>query len=145
MSTWLKIVLFLLLAGFIVIQFFQPDRSTPEPKGELNASPKVMTVLKQSCYDCHSYETDWPWYSYVNPAGWLVGYDVSHGREHFNFSNWQSYTPQKQYYLKQDILSMVESGEMPLPRYLWMHDEAELTPEDYIVIKRWVASGDGER
>ena len=145
MSTWLKITLFLLLAAFIVIQFFQPDRSTPEPKGELKAPPEVMNVLEQSCYDCHSYETDWPWYSYVNPIGWLVGYDVSHSREYVNFSNWQEYGAQKQYLIRQEILEVVESGEMPLPRYLWMHDEAELTPEDYIAIKKWVASGGDER
>lgn len=145
MSTWLKITLFLLLAAFIVIQFFQPDRSIPKAQGELQAPPKVMSVLETSCYDCHSNQTDWPWYSYVNPAGWLVEYDVSHGREHFSFSDWRDYSDQKQYSLKQEILEVVESSEMPLSRYLWMHDEAELSPEDYIVIKKWVASGDNGR
>lgn len=145
MNTWLKVALFLLLAAFIVIQFFQPDRSTPAAKGKLEASPAVMAVLEKSCYDCHSYETEWPWYSYINPVGWLVGYDVSHGREHFNFSNWQDYDTQKRYHIREEILEVVESGEMPLPRYLWVHDEAELSPEDYIVLKRWTASEDVER
>ncbi len=145
MSTWLKILLFLLLAAFVVIQFFQPDRSTPAPKGKLKAPPEVMNVLGKSCYDCHSNQTDWPWYSYVNPVGWVIDYDVSHGREHVNFSNWQAYDARKQYHIRQEILEVVESGEMPLSRYLWLHGDAELTPEDYIVIKKWVASGGVER
>ena len=67
------------------------DRENPPVTGDIGAPSEVDAILRTSCYDCHSNETVWPWYSYLAPASWLVAEDVEHGREHLNFSEWTSY------------------------------------------------------
>ena len=85
-----------------------------------------MVILHRSCFDCHSNETKWPWYSYVAPVSWLVADDVYEGRRHMNFSLWADYNTK-----------LVEIGEMPLWFYLPLHPTAELLPEDVQVIVSW--------
>jgi hypothetical protein len=144
MKQVLRVVLYGLIAILVVIQFFQPDRNNPPVRAEITAPPEVMTVLRRACYDCHSNESTWPWYSYVNPAGWLVAGHVTEGREHLNFSDWGSLDEQKRYHAKQEILEMIEEGEMPLPSYLLLHGDAKLAAEDHGVIKRWVNDSGAE-
>ena len=139
MKRALRVVLLLLAGVFVVIQFFQPDRSNPPVRAEISAPPAVKAVLRRACYDCHSQETVWPWYSYVNPMGWLVGGHVQEGRAHLNFSQWESLNAQKRYHMKQEILEVLEDGSMPLPSYLLLHGDAELTAEDRGVLKRWIS------
>lgn len=126
------------LAVFLLMQLPQTDHSNPPATSDLQAPAEVKTVLRQSCYDCHSNQTNWPWYSYVNPAGWLVGHDVHEGREHLNFSEWESYDGRKRYKMKEEILEVIESGEMPMPIYLVLHSDAELTREDMLTLKTWL-------
>jgi hypothetical protein len=121
----------------VLIQIPQADRSNPPVTGDLQAPGEVKALLKESCYDCHSNETCWPWYSYVNPVGWLVAQDVDEGRAHLNFSEWNSYDARKQYHAKEEIVEVLDAGEMPLPSYLLLHGEAELTPEKIRVIRKW--------
>ena len=139
MKRALRIVLLLLAGVFVVIQFFQPDRSNPPVRAEISAPPAVKAVLRRACYDCHSQETVWPWYSYVNPMGWLVGGHVQEGRAHLNFSQWESLNAQKRYHMKQEILEVLEDGSMPLPSYLLLHGDAELSAEDRGVLERWIS------
>jgi hypothetical protein len=137
MKRALRVVLLLLAGVFVVIQFFQPDRSNPPVRAEIAAPPEVKAVLRRACYDCHSNETVWPWYSYVNPMGWLVGGHVPEGRAHLNFSEWETLETQKRYHMKQEILEVLEDGSMPLPSYLLLHGDAELSAEDKAVLRRW--------
>ncbi|MFA6232648.1 MAG: heme-binding domain-containing protein [Bacteroidota bacterium] len=137
MKRALRTTLLLLLAVFVIIQFFQPDRSNPPVRAELKAPPAVMAVLRQSCYDCHSNESAWPWYSYIAPMAWFVSGHVREGREKLNFSDWERLDAQKRYHAKQEILEVLEEGEMPLRSYLILHGNAELTAEDRSVIHRW--------
>ncbi len=99
-----------------------------------------MQVLRTSCYDCHSNEVEWPWYSNVAPASWLVVYDVNEAREHMNFSEWQSYSAEDQAEDIEEIWEEIEEGEMPLWYYLIAHSEAELSENDKETIKNWVHS-----
>ncbi|MDT8323940.1 MAG: heme-binding domain-containing protein [Bacteroidota bacterium] len=133
----MKFVLLGLLLIVILIQIPQADRSNPPVTGDLQAPGEVKALLKESCYDCHSNETCWPWYSYVNPVGWLVAQDVDEGRAHLNFSEWNTYDARKQYHAKEEIVEVLDAGEMPLPSYLLLHSEAELTPEKIRVIRNW--------
>ncbi len=144
MKRVLRISLYGLIGVLVIIQFFQSDRANPPVRAEIKAPPQVMTVLRRACYDCHSNESVWPWYSYVNPAGWLVAGHVTEGRGHLNFSDWGTLDAQERYHAKQEILEVLEEGGMPLPSYLLLHGEAELRAEDHGVIKRWARDSNAE-
>jgi len=74
----------LMAAVFVLIQFIPVARTNPPVEGEISASPEVMSILRRACYDCHSNETRWPWYSKIAPVSWLSVKDVNEGREHLN-------------------------------------------------------------
>ena len=133
----LKKILIGVAGILIVIQFIPVDRSNPPAEGEIMESTELKTVLKKSCYDCHSNETVWPWYSYVAPVSWLVADDVHEGRKHLNFSNWQNIEVRKVSKAKQEIWEMVSEGEMPLSKYVLLHPEAKLSEKDKQIIKDW--------
>jgi hypothetical protein len=139
-----KYSLFGFLLIVLLIQIPQADRSNPAVTGDLVAAGEVKAILKESCYDCHSNETCWPWYSYVNPVGWLVAHDAKEGREHLNFSEWSTYDARKQYHAKNEIVEVIDAGDMPMPIYLLMHGEAELTQEEKNIIRDWAKAGSGE-
>ena len=80
------------------------------------------SIARESCYSCHSNETDWPFYAYVAPTSWLVRYDVQRGREELNFSEWDTYSDEAD-----DAVEMVREGDMPLDRYTWIHRDAALS------------------
>ena len=131
-----------ILAGFAVIQRVPLDRSNPPVTMEVPASDEVRTVLRESCYDCHSNESRWTWYAWVAPVSWLVVYDVHHARDHLNFSTWDAYDEKKRVKNVEEAWEEVEEGEMPLWFYVPLHPEAELTDEDRQQIRAW-AEGSG--
>ena len=135
-----------LLVIVIAIQFIPVDRSNPPVAGEVPAPSEVRGVFERACYDCHSNETAWPWYSRVAPVSWLVAHDVEEGREHLNFSEWTSYPPDDQMELREEVWEEVEEGEMPRWFYVPLHREAELSGEDKEILKLWAEqTGPGGR
>lgn len=124
------------LAVVLAIQLVPVDRSDPPVRRTLEAPDDVERVLRRSCFDCHSNETDWPWYSRVAPASWLVAYDVREAREDMNFSEWPS-DPDEAADLVEEIGEQVESGAMPLDRYLWLHPGARLSEEERQLLIDW--------
>ncbi len=83
--------LLVLLAGFLLIQLVPYGRNHTNPPvlQEPNwDSPQTRALAQRACFDCHSNETEWPWYSHVAPVSWLVQRDVEEGREKVNFSTW---------------------------------------------------------
>jgi hypothetical protein len=104
---------------------------------DLHLSPQVAFIVKRSCLDCHSNSTVWPWYSYVAPMSWLVERDVSHGRDHMNFSRWDQYTFKEQERLLADIASAVKNREMPLRQYTLVHRHAKLSDADRDILYGW--------
>ncbi len=137
MRKFIKVVLFLVFVGLALIQFVPVDHSNPPVTGEVEASSQVMEVLRSSCYDCHSNETRWPWYSRVAPVSWRIAQHVEEGREHINFSEWQGLPAEDLEDALEEIWEEVEKGAMPLPDYLRMHPEAALTDSQREVLRRW--------
>ncbi len=133
------------LAVALGIQLVPVDRTNPPVRNEIDAPDDVHRVLRRSCYDCHSNETDWPWYSRVAPASWLVADDVHEAREDMNFSEWPT-DPDDATDLIEEIGEQVESGAMPLDTYLWMHPEARLSEEERQLLIDWsLAEGGMDR
>lgn len=133
----------LLVVALIVLQFFGPDTTNPpeDPAATFAAvaqPPKeVVNVLDRGCRDCHSNRTEWPWYSRVAPASFLVARDVAKGRAHLNFSQWRGMTPEITALRMNEACTEVTRGDMPLPYYLPAHPEAKLSPADIKTICSW--------
>jgi len=97
----------------------------------------VRNVFETKCADCHSENTHWPAYSRVAPASWLIEHDVHDGRSHMNLSQWQHYSLEDQATLLNRIAAEVRSGQMPPKRYLVLHPQAKLSPEEQQLIYDW--------
>jgi hypothetical protein len=97
----------------------------------------VSGILTRACADCHSNETRWPWYSNVAPMSWFLIDHVNHGRDHFNFSEWATYSEDDQDKLLGSICSLSKKGRMPLPSYLWIHRDATLSDGDIAALCSW--------
>jgi Haem-binding domain len=121
------------LGVLIAMQFFRPERtnppSDPDASFEVVAKPpqEVVSTLKRACYDCHSNQTQRPWYSNVAPVSWLVASDVKGGREHLNFSEWTRPGREGELPSLGEICETVRAAKMPLRSYLLLHPDARLT------------------
>jgi hypothetical protein len=137
----IRFILLGLLVVVVLIQTVQPDRSNPAVTGPLEAPSEVMSVLRRACYDCHSNETRWPWYSSIAPASWLLSYHVNDGRKHLNFSTWTALDSARRLHAYLEILDVLESGEMPLTSYLLLHRDAVLSDEETLLLVGWAEEG----
>lgn len=146
MKKIIKIIFALLAIVFILIQFIRPLRINPvsdktrDITATINIPSNVKQILDRSCYDCHSNDTRWPWYSYIAPVSWLLAQDVNNGREKINYSEWGNYSLTDQVSNFDDIAKMVKNGEMPLPKYLFLHSDAKLTDADKDLLIKWANS-----
>jgi hypothetical protein len=122
--------------GMQVIRF---DRTNPSVTADIGAPADVAPVLRRACYDCHSNETVWPWYSQVAPVSWLLHRDVVEGRRHLNFSEWDRVPVEKRARRLRGVGKQVQAGEMPPWFYLPMHRTARLSDADKAVLERWSA------
>lgn len=132
-----------LAALFVAIQLVPVDRTNPPVETEVDAPPEVVAVLRQSCYDCHSNESRWPWYAYVAPASWLVADDVHGARRHMNFSTWNRYDAAHRADHREEVWDEVEHGDMPLPMYVFAHPSARLSDADRAALRAW-SQGEGD-
>ena len=135
-----------LIGILIIIQFFRPDHSAPavipahdfiavtQPPANLSAH------LKAACYDCHSYETVWPWYTNIAPISWWISGHVKGGRQHLNFSEWGTFTPEEQAHQLEECHEVLEKKWMPLSSYTWLHPSAKLSETDRKLLSDWFNS-----
>ncbi len=121
----------------LLMQLVPITRDNPTISGTLDAPPPVTATLRRACFDCHSNETVWPWYSRVAPASWLVAHDVHEGREHLNFSTWTDLPRTEQTKRLLEIAEEVEKGAMPPGIYTPLHPEARLTLADISAVATW--------
>jgi hypothetical protein len=130
-----------LLILFFLAQFVRPARTNPatNPSASLitKAPRDVAQIFDRSCRDCHSNDTRWPWYSNVAPVSWLLVYDVNHGREHFNTSEWTSIDPDDQDKLLGGVCSLTKRGRMPLKKYVPLHPGSKLSAADVATLCAW--------
>lgn len=139
----LKGTLLVLLLLFVIIQFVRPVRSNPNVNSAReittvhSMTPEVSSALQNSCNDCHSNKTVWPWYSNVAPVSWIVARDVSHGRAALNFSEWGAYNGEKRQELIGKICEEVRDGEMPMPQYTLLHPGTRLNASQAQAVCSW--------
>lgn len=141
MKHFLRYALAVIAGALVAIQLVPVQRTNPSVTGDVAAPGDVKAILRRACYDCHSHETAWPWYSRVAPISWLVAGDVNEARERLNFSVWESYPAAKRASKIADVGEEVGRGEMPLWYYLPMHPAARLSPADKAVLLKWAGSG----
>ena len=138
----MKKTVIILLLLLVAIQFIRPARTNPpvDPAHALHADEEVIQLLRQSCYDCHSNETRWPWYSQIAPISWSIASHVDDGREALNFSEWTQIDPKIKAKRLKRAIQTTRNGMMPLPMYLWIHKDAKLSREQKKVIEKWATA-----
>ena len=133
----------LLLVVFIAIQLIQPARNTngkilPTDISKVVSIPgNVQSLLQIACYNCHSNHTNYPWYTYVQPVGWILHKHIVNGKKELNFNDFGSYSKRRQQSKLKAIADQVRDDAMPLSSYRLMHKEARLTKEEKAVIINW--------
>ena len=138
----LKSFWFWMVFLFVAVQFIPIDTPTDieSPKeDELQADEAVLSILKRSCYDCHSNHVELPFYDKIAPASIFAMNHVKKGREVVNFSQWKSYSKERQLKILEKIPKSIVI-RMPLPSYLWLHESAKLSQKEKRVLKRWARS-----
>jgi len=138
-NTALK-VLAVFVFVFLAIQFIKLDKTNPstDKSKEIVASAEVKNILKNSCFDCHSNDTKWPWYASIAPVSWVVTEHVDSARKWVNFSEWESYDEAKKLKLRKLIYREVALA-MPLRMYVMAHPNAALSQADKESIRNWTA------
>ena len=134
----------LFAALFLLIQFVPADRSNPPVGADLVAPAVVKKILKRSCYDCHSNETRWPWYSRIAPVSWWLAEHVEEGRSDLNFSQWPLFDMETRGHLMRDIEKQLTDGSMPLRSYALGHREARLSDRDREILLEWTRTAAGK-
>jgi hypothetical protein len=138
-------LLLILAVGFLCAQFIRPQLTNPPVTADLQAPEEVKTILKTSCYNCHSNETKLSWFDKPVPAIWLVARDVQDARARLNFSEFGKLSAGQQNEFLFEAISQVELGAMPLPQYEKLHPESAITPEQLATLKKYAASLVGEK
>jgi Haem-binding domain len=137
-----KLFLFLLVA-FVVLQFFRPKKNVSDTISANDITTKyavpadVMASLQTSCYDCHSNNTKYPWYSHIQPVAWWLSDHIEDGKKEINFNEFAVYSPRRQYKKFREISTQLEEDEMPLKSYTIIHGDAKLTKEQKVQIYNW--------
>ena len=139
-----KIGLIVLLSILVVIQFIQPARnqsvqaSTSGIAQVINVPDTVQAILQNSCYDCHSNNTRYPWYATLQPGAWWMASHIEEGKEELNFDDFANYSKRRQLSKLKAIQGAIEDESMPLPSYTIIHRDANLTQKDQKLLKDWL-------
>lgn len=143
MKRFLKWSFWILLAAFVVAQFFQPEENvSPAYSGHrltdrYKVPDDVSDILSTSCYDCHSNNTRPMFYMKVQPVGWWISHHVEEGKEELNFDEFGTYPLRVQYHKLEEIVEVVDEDEMPLTSYTLIHNDAKLSPQQKQALTAW--------
>ena len=138
-----KKILLVISAVFIAIQFIQPAHNKngrvleADISKMFNISDSVQIILKNACYDCHSNNTNYPWYSNIQPMGWLLAKHIKQGKAVLNFSEFGNYSSRKQLSKLTGTANSIKDTTMPLASYKWMHKKARLTKREKELLINW--------
>ncbi len=140
----LKIILLVLLAVLVGIQFIPTGLNKGNVVSAKDISQvypmpsRVEGILKNSCYDCHSNNTSYPWYNKIQPVAWYLGNHIAEGKKELNFNEFGSYSRRRQRSKLKAVANQIQDGEMPLKTYTFIHRDAKLTKEEKTMILNWV-------
>lgn len=121
------VFLFLLIQSIRIDKTTQPINPTTDFISLTSANTDVANLLRIACYDCHSNQPTYPWYTNIAPVSWWVKHHINEGSHHLNFSEWGTYSEKRKNHKLKECIEMVEEGEMPMSSYTIMHSEAKLT------------------
>ena len=137
-------LLYILAIVLILIQFYRPDLNNSSYESAVNefiqqnnVSSEVESILKTSCFDCHSNHTSYPFYAQVAPISFWINHHVEEGKEHLNFSDWNNYSIKKKLHKLDEIIEEIEEHEMPLRSYTLLHTDAKLNEEASKLLVNW--------
>ncbi len=142
----IKKILIALLVIFVIIQFFRPSKNISAGQQANNIETKyavpadVKIILEKACYDCHSNNTQYPWYNNIQPVAWWLKRHVDEGKRELNFDEFTNTALRRQYHKLEEVEEQVKEGEMPLPSYTWIHKNAILTDVEKNALYAWVSS-----
>ena len=140
----IKKISLVLVIIFVGIQFIQPAHNK---SGQVlptdfivvyTVPTNVKVILQNACYDCHSNNTDYPWYSNIQPMAWIMKRHINNGKEKLNFSDFGSYSSRRQISKLKGITNQIKDDEMPLSSYTMMHSKANLTKEEKSLVIDWM-------
>ena len=138
-----KKILLTLMVLFVAIQFIQPARNKngqvlPTDISKSYSLPQnVWAVLKTACYDCHSNNTNYPWYVNIQPVGWIMARHIKQGKEELNFSEFGSYSPRRQASKLKSVENSIKDDDMPLSSYTLIHKNARLSQAEKALVVDW--------
>jgi hypothetical protein len=138
-----KYIGIILLVALVIIQFISPAKNIAATPAEHHIS-KLYTVpadveqtLVKACYDCHSNNTKYPWYSNIQPAAWWLNDHIKEGKRELNFDEFTTYRIAKQYRKLEECIEETKEGEMPLKSYTFIHKNAVLTEAEKLAFATW--------
>jgi len=141
-----RIYLVFVVAVLILIQFIRPDKNLGEPDPEtdfisvLQVPDTMATAFLNSCYDCHSNNTNYPWYSNLAPFSWWLNRHIEEGKAHLTFSSWGILDKAQKITQLDQICEEITYRTMPLDSYLWIHRSSKLSEQDIQAICEWAES-----
>ena len=139
----LKKILIGLLVVFIAIQFYRPEKNISKENDiaafmqETNPPEEVRTILKTTCFDCHSNNTVYPWYDNIAPVSFWLADHIEEGKSELNFSEWATYSDKKKDHKLEELYEETEKRSMPLKEYTWTHEGARLTQAQIDAVVKW--------
>ncbi|WP_298345188.1 heme-binding domain-containing protein [uncultured Algibacter sp.] len=139
----IKKILIILLIALVIAQFFGPEKNEGDIASieafmkETNPPEEVKVILKETCFDCHSDVTRYPWYNNITPVNYWLNSHIEEGKEHFNVSTWEGNSIKRKDHKFEELIEEVEEGEMPLSSYTWTHGDAKLTADQIKAVIDW--------
>jgi hypothetical protein len=143
MKKIIRYILIFALLVLVVLQFIRPEANNEGYETvaafevETTPSEEIKGILRANCYDCHSNQTEYPWYSYIAPFSYYLDDHIRHGKGEFNTSKWESYSVKKKDHKLEELMEEVEKGAMPLDSYTWIH--GKLSKDDAKALIEWAA------
>ena len=139
-KSYIVSTILLLLIG---MQFIRPARNYSEAISESSliriyeVPETVSRVLQKACFDCHSNTTRYPWYSNVQPLGWILANHIRKGKADLNFDEFGKYSGRKQKNKLKAVVNQIRDDKMPLRSYTWMHKDARLSEDEKQLLINW--------
>lgn len=137
----IKAILLVLMIALVVIQFIRPEKNNSGYdnvalfENETKPSLQVATILRENCYDCHSDQTQYPWYAEIAPFSFFLNDHIIDGKKHFNVSAWQSYSIKKKEHKLEEVVDVIENNEMPVWSYTLLH--GGIAEDDKKLLLQW--------